>query len=86
MILTRLNNCIYRPSSFLFAQVVRSFSSGFYHVTFSISSKLLCSKLRLYTIFNLCAKVYLSLNCNKTVDLPINFHFSSKTLTMPSIH
>ena len=35
-------------------------------------------------IFNLCVKVYLFLNCNKTVDL-LNFYFSSKTLTMPSI-
>ena len=85
MILTRLSNCIYWSLSFLFSQEVRNFSRGFYHVTFSISSKLLCSKLRLYTIFNLCMMVYLFLNCNKTVDM-LNFYISSKALTMQSIH
>ena len=46
---------------------------------FSISSKLLCSKVRLYTTFNLCVKVYLFLNFNKKVDL-LNFYFHLKPL------
>ena len=64
---------------FLFAQEVRNFSCGFDAMFFfSTSSKLLCSKLRLYTTFNLYVKVYVFLNCNKRwICLTFTFHLKA---------
>ena len=46
MILTRLSNSMYWSSSFLFAQEVRNFSRGFYHVTFFNIIKVIVFKVK----------------------------------------
>ena len=60
MILTRMSSAHADLGLFCMHNKLETFPLALIMLLFSISSKLLCSKLRLYTTFNLCVKVFYS--------------------------
>ena len=65
MILTRMSSAYADLGLFCLHNKKETFPMALIMFLFSIPSKFLCYKLRLYTTFNLCVKVYLFLNCRK---------------------